>query len=64
MSELESPGEPTEKDLLQLMLTVQMRTYDVMLAILTKLQPEIAQQVETAHANFEVLGPLPYVLEE
>lgn len=61
MSDLQTPGEPTEKDLLQMQLTVLMRSYDLLLAILTKLAPEVAQLVENSHADFEVLGPLPYI---
>lgn len=64
MSELTDSAEPEVKDLLVLMLTTQMRIYDVLLGILDHFDSESAQMLVDDHAKFENIGPLPYIEED
>lgn len=42
-------------------LIVQMRIYDVLLAMLTKVDEGAANKLIDLHANGKILGPLPYL---
>jgi len=64
MSELTDSTEPEVKDLLVLMLTTQMRIYDVLLGILDHFDSSSAQILLDEHTDFHNIGPLPYVEED
>jgi hypothetical protein len=59
MSELESE-EPSEADLLRLLLIVNMRMYDALLTLLGVSDPELMQDLKAKHDAFGYMGSMPF----
>ena len=57
MSEL---GEPNTDDLIQVVLIELLRVYDVLFAMLRIQDPHVAQAIYEKHADFKIIGPLPF----
>lgn len=63
MSDLEPAGQPTIEDFLKVIITQNQRIYDVLLTILNATDQENATALLAKHANFENIGPMPFMEE-
>jgi hypothetical protein len=56
---MEERGLDDSVDLLTAIYIQQSRMYDVIVALLSETNPEMAARIVTAHAAGEILGPVP-----
>ncbi len=65
MSDLQDPNDPfSAQNAPGLSLIVQMRTYDVLLALLNHFDEETADKITEAHESGQILTSLPSFVSE
>lgn len=65
MAELEDDSPFDPENAAGLSLIVQMRLYDVLMAVLNKIDPETADRIYDAHEKGQIISSLPaYIPEE
>lgn len=56
-----APVGPTERDLLSALITLEMRNYDLLLALVSAANPERADEIYNAHERGEHFNPEIFV---
>ncbi len=63
MAELEEPTPPVEQ-FLSVIIVQNQRIYDVLIAILSEQNEEVARKLLDVHEKMDNIGPAPFLMEE